>query len=74
MRPLRNYKLPSLYCPDHVISTPRSYFESLSTSGPGPTERRYAKVTPKAHLRLVEEIRGWTPTRCCYAKDTYFSD
>ena len=35
-RPLRNCGLHLLFYPDHTTSTPRSYFESLSTSGPAP--------------------------------------
>ena len=42
---MHNYVLLLLYYPDHTTSTPRSYFESLSTSGPGPSNTSYEKVS-----------------------------
>ena len=42
-----HYRLLLLYCPDHVTSAPRSYFESLSTSGPGPSIAGFAKVSSR---------------------------
>ena len=49
-RPLHNYRLPPVYCSDQLTSTPRSYFESLSTSGPSPTTRGYPKVSSRERV------------------------
>ena len=53
-------------------AAPRSYFECLSTSGPGPSSRCYAKVSsrergldpaPDSRLRRIVDLAGpWNDT------------
>ena len=54
-RPVHNCGMPLLYCPDHVTPTPRSYFDSLSTSGP--TARGYAKVSSRDRVMELVACR-----------------